>query len=97
MDSFMNDWRGERCERQEAGLSCRIVRSRVHEHADASHALGLLRLCRKRPRGHASEQSDEFSPPQMTEMHLPPRFENRIPSYSIMPIQESERRSFVPS
>jgi hypothetical protein len=47
----------------------------------------LLCVREQRPRGRASEQSDEFSPPQMTEMHLPLRFENRIPSYWIMPIQ----------
>jgi hypothetical protein len=50
------------CERQDAGLSCRIVRSRVHEHADASHALGLLRSCRERPHSSATEQRDELAP-----------------------------------
>ena len=45
------------CERQEAGLSCRIVRSHVHEHADASHALGRLRPCRERPRSRVAEQA----------------------------------------
>ena len=36
-------------ERRFAGLSFRIVRGRVHEHADAPHALSLLRPRRERP------------------------------------------------
>src|SRR6266853_251971 len=50
------------CERQEAGLPCRIVRSYVHEHADASHALGLLRTRREWPSGcGTTEQCDELA------------------------------------
>jgi hypothetical protein len=37
-------------ERRVAGLSFRIVRGRVHEHAEATHALALLRPRRERPR-----------------------------------------------
>jgi hypothetical protein len=32
-----------------------------YEHADAPHALALLRVRRERPRRHAAESSDEFS------------------------------------
>jgi hypothetical protein len=37
-------------ERCDAGLSFRIVRSHVHERADAAHAVRLLRARRERPR-----------------------------------------------
>src|SRR5262249_46449950 len=42
----------------------RIIRSCVHEHADASHALALLRARRARPRYRcrAAEQPDELAP-----------------------------------
>jgi hypothetical protein len=33
-----------------------------HQHADAPHALGLLRARRERPRGRAPEQRDEVAP-----------------------------------
>ena len=36
-------------ERREAGLKFRIVRGCGQEHADAPHALGLLRARRERP------------------------------------------------
>src|SRR5262245_60223066 len=50
-------------ERRHAGLSFRIVRSEVHEHTDASHAPGLLRSRRERPRTcRAAEQRDELAP-----------------------------------
>ena len=49
-------------ERREARLSFRIVGGEVHEHADAPHALALLRPRRKRPRGRAAEQDDEIAP-----------------------------------
>src|SRR5262249_21507078 len=49
------------CERQEAGLSCRIVCSHVHEHADAPHAVALLRAYRERPGDRrAAEKRDEL-------------------------------------
>ena len=41
----------------------RIVRGRVHEHADAPHPLALLRARRQRPRRRAAEQRDELAPP----------------------------------
>ena len=51
-------------ERRDAGLRFRIVRSRVHQHADAPHPLGLLRARRQRPRRRrAAEQRDELAAP----------------------------------
>ena len=51
------------CERQEAGLSCQIVRSHVHEHADAPQTFRLLRTHVERPRSRrAAEQRDELAP-----------------------------------
>ena len=49
------------CERQEAGLSCRIVRSHVHEHADPPHPPALLRARRERPSGCAAESQEELA------------------------------------
>ena len=50
-------------ERRDAGLSFRIVRGQVHEHADAPHPLALLRARRERPRSRrAAEQRDELAP-----------------------------------
>src|SRR5262249_40110247 len=49
-------------QRREAGLSFRIVRWQVHEHADAPHPLALLRPRREWPRGgRAAEQRDELA------------------------------------
>src|SRR6516162_76438 len=46
-----------------AGLKLSIIRIGGQEHADAPHALGLLRACPKRPRdGRAAEQRDELAP-----------------------------------
>src|SRR5262249_52774870 len=50
-------------ERRETGLTIRIVRGLANEPSDPPHLLGLLRLCRKRPRRRASEQRDELAPP----------------------------------
>src|SRR5262245_6988555 len=48
----------------DAGVSFRIVGDRVHEYADAPHALALLRARRERPRGRgAAEQCDEIAAP----------------------------------
>ena len=50
-------------ERSEACLPFRIVCCERHEHADAPHALALLRTCGKRPSGcRAPEQRDELAP-----------------------------------
>ena len=50
-------------ERPDAGLTFRIVRGCGQEHADAPHALGLLRARRERPRRRrAAEQRDELAP-----------------------------------
>src|SRR5262249_17778238 len=47
-------------------LSIRTVRGHTHEHADAAHALALLRARRERPRSrHAAEQRGE-----LTALHL---------------------------
>src|SRR5262249_52295156 len=46
-----------------ARLSERIVGNKVMEHADAPHALALLRARRERPRNRsAAEQGDELAP-----------------------------------
>jgi hypothetical protein len=43
-------------------LRLRIICSDVHKHADAPHALGLLRSRRERPSGcRAAEQRDEIA------------------------------------
>ena len=50
--------------RRVAGLSFRIVRGRIHEDADAPHALSLLSPRRARPcSGGTTEQSEKFAPP----------------------------------
>jgi hypothetical protein len=47
----------------DAGLLFRIIRSCVHEHADASHALALLRTRRERPRsGRTANEPNELAP-----------------------------------
>jgi len=43
-------------ERQQARLRFRIVRTAVHEHADAPHPLGLLRARRERPRSRRAAE-----------------------------------------
>src|SRR5262249_19337138 len=48
-------------ERQQARLRFRIVRTAVHEHADAPHALALLSACSERPRRRAAEKRDEVA------------------------------------
>src|SRR5262249_6143496 len=48
-------------EGREAGLGYRMVLAEWHEHADAPHALALLRVCRKWPRRRATEQGHEFA------------------------------------
>jgi len=37
------------CQRRDAGLSFRIIRGQVHEHADPPHPLALLRKAGERP------------------------------------------------
>jgi hypothetical protein len=45
-------------------VSLSFGRSRAHDHADASHPLGLLRARRERPRdGNAAHERDEFASP----------------------------------
>jgi hypothetical protein len=41
------------------GLSFRVVRGHVHEHADAPHAFALLRPRRERPSRRAADERDE--------------------------------------
>jgi len=49
-------------ERPVAGLPFRIVRGQVHEHADATNPIGLLRARSVRPRGNrAAKQRDELT------------------------------------
>jgi hypothetical protein len=49
------------CERRDAGLCFRVIRGRGYEHADAPHALALLRTRRERPCRRAAEQGDELA------------------------------------
>jgi hypothetical protein len=50
-------------ERRKSVLAFRIVRSPVHEHADAPHPLALLRAGREGPcRRAAAKQDDEIAP-----------------------------------
>jgi hypothetical protein len=44
------------------GLSFGIVFFNAHQHANAPHALGLLRARRERPRDRAAKQHDELAP-----------------------------------
>jgi hypothetical protein len=44
-----------------------IVRTQVHEHANPSHPLALLRARRERQRGCAAEKRDESAPFQLIE------------------------------
>jgi hypothetical protein len=48
-------------ERHQALLLLGIGR-RIHQHADAPHALALLRAGRERPRRHSAEQRHELAP-----------------------------------
>ena len=48
-------------ERRETFLPFRIVRGRVHQHANAPHPLGLLRSRKKRPRNRACKSRNEFA------------------------------------
>jgi hypothetical protein len=43
-------------ESREARLSFRIIGGEIHEHADAPHALALLRARRKRPRNRCAAE-----------------------------------------
>ena len=61
-------------ERRDAGLAFRIVRGHVHEHADAPHALGLLRPRRERPRRRAPPSSVMNSRRLKSNMELLPGF-----------------------
>jgi hypothetical protein len=49
-------------ERKVATLPLRIVFVVWHEHADAPHAVALLRPYRERPTRRAAEERDEFAP-----------------------------------
>src|SRR5262249_3455257 len=56
-------------ERRDPGLPFIVALGVAHQHADASHALGLLRPPRERPRRCAAEQRDEFATVQLIEFH----------------------------
>src|SRR5215468_4955785 len=50
-------------ERRYAGLKLRIISGAGHQHADAPHALALLRARRERPCSHrTAKQRDELAP-----------------------------------
>jgi hypothetical protein len=51
-------------ERRDAGLCLPIVGGEVHQHADASHPLALLRLRCERPCRRAAEQRYELASPR---------------------------------
>src|SRR5262249_26088514 len=48
---------------RDPGLCFRVVLVIAHQHADAPHALGLLRPRHDRPGGRAAEERDERAPP----------------------------------
>ena len=51
-------------ERCQAGLAFCITLETAHQHAEAPHPLGLLRVRRQRPRRRrAAEQRDKLAPP----------------------------------
>jgi predicted dithiol-disulfide oxidoreductase (DUF899 family) len=53
-------------------LSVRTVRGHTHKHAHATHAFGLLRARRNRPRGRcAGQQRDELASPEVEHGLLP--------------------------
>src|SRR5262245_3104603 len=52
-------------ERYEAGSAVRIVRGSVHEHADESQLLRLLRARSEPPRRRHTENLDELAPPHV--------------------------------
>jgi hypothetical protein len=57
-------------ERRNERLHHGIVFDARHEHADAPHALALLRARRERPSRRTAERSDEFAPSKAN-AHLP--------------------------
>src|SRR6185369_16533224 len=62
-------------ERRDGGLTFWIVSGPIHEHADAPHALRLLRTRAERPRSRrAAEKRDELTPPHC----LPRRFASMV-------------------
>src|SRR5262245_41476367 len=52
-------------ERRNSVLAFRIVRSPVHEYADAPHAIGLLRPRSQRQRSYTAQRHYEFAPLDM--------------------------------
>jgi hypothetical protein len=67
-----------------AGLGFGIVGGKVHEHADASHALALLRARRKRPRyGPSGDHFDD----EIASSHCAPRIKNRECRLATQPIK----------
>jgi hypothetical protein len=78
-------------------VNVRLVFAERHQHADAPHAVALLRARRERPRHRAAESSDEFAPSKAN-AHLPlpsPWDAIRIarPGVRSLPL----RRGFCPS
>src|SRR4029078_3676363 len=43
-----------------------VVGDGIHQHADAPNALGLLRVCRERPRSRTTDHRDVLAPPHPT-------------------------------
>jgi hypothetical protein len=68
-------------ERRKSILPFWIVRSPVHEHADAPRALALLRARRDRPSsGCAAKRDNEFSPSNV-DCHVTPSRGGSCPCY----------------
>jgi hypothetical protein len=59
-------------ERRDVSLRPGVVFVEPREHADAPHAVALLRACRERPRRRAAEKREELAPPD-TKHGLPTR------------------------
>jgi hypothetical protein len=51
--------------RPDADLRIWIVRCEGHEHADATHPLGLLCARRERPRPSTADERNETAPPRV--------------------------------
>jgi hypothetical protein len=66
-------------ERRDAGDRFRIIRGQVHEHANLTHPLWLLRAPRKRQSARPTQQPcDEFAPSKANAHLALPCYEEKI-------------------
>jgi len=59
------------------------VGSNVHQHADTSDLLGLLRLCEERPRNHTSSYGQEL-PPSHLNLSPPLSTEGKVAKIAVL-------------